>query len=296
LELVTVLETQSVLINKEDILKTASEIVNYLTRHYQKKSEDVPENLLPEKIDGLAEQMGQFLETRLEEETPHKVVWDEFSQSPEKNSASVVGILETLFEAQPSVRERVNGFMREITAVETKETDNLSLESTIRSELNSETAGLSASTGEITDTQDSDNMEKNPPTYLYGNERAGFEASPQAPITQAFQVGENAQIVYNPAAKVQVPSLFDHLSNLIETSKDFNLMDKRKLQENLKVIGLQLTGKLAYEEQEVAQSINAIWEISPSLADALIESLQSDIDVLPSKSRGFIVQLHTPFH
>jgi hypothetical protein len=73
-------------------------------------------------------------------------------------------------------------------------------------------------------------------------------------------------------------------------------MDKRKLQENLKVIGLQLTGKQAYEEQEVAQSINSIWEISPSLADALIESLQSDLEVLPSKSRRFIVQLHTPLH
>lgn len=296
MEIVTLLKSQSASINKEDILKTASEIVNYLTRHYQEKSGYVPENLLPEIIDDLVGQMGLFLETRLEEDTPYKAVWDEFAQSPEDNSASLVGILEALFEAQPSVRERVNGFMREITAVETKESDNLSLESTIRSELNSETTGLSASAGEITDTQDSNNIEKNPPTYLYGNERAGFEASPQAPISQAFLVGENAQIVYNPAARVQFPGLFDHLSKLVETSKDLNLRDKRKLQKNLKIIRLQLTGKQAYEEKDVTQSINAIWEISPSLAGALIESLQSDLEALPSKSRSFIVQLNKPNH
>lgn len=282
--------------HKEDILKTAAEIVTYLIRHYQEKFGAIKQNLLSAEIDDLVAQMGQFLETRLEEETPHKAVWDEFTQSPEENSASLAGILEVLFEAQPPVRERINGFMREITAIEAKESDKQPLDHNIRSDLKSESTGIFATDGEITDTQAADNIEKNPPTYLYGNERAGFEASPQAPVSQAFMVGKNAQIVYNPAAKVQLPGLFDHLSKLVESSKDLNLSNKRKLQENLKIIRLQLTGKQVYEEQEVAQSINEIWEISPSLADALIESLQSDLEALPNKSRRFVVQLHTPLH
>jgi hypothetical protein len=95
------------------------EIVKYLTRHYQEKAGDKTENLLPEQIDNLVNQMGEFLKERLEEGTPHHAIWDDFTSAPEENAASLAGILEPLFEAQPAVRERVNGFMRGVTAIET---------------------------------------------------------------------------------------------------------------------------------------------------------------------------------
>jgi hypothetical protein len=57
---------------------------------------------------------------------------------------------------------------------------------------------------------------------------------------------------------------------------------------------LQLSGERHYDEDELAQSFQAIWEEVPSHADALISSLQNDVDRLPVEARDFIVQLHTP--
>lgn len=277
-------------------MKTAAEIVTYLIRHYQEKSGKVPKNLLPEKIDDLVGQMGNFLETRLEEDTPHKVIWDEFKDQPEDNSASLIGILEALFEAQPAVRERVNGFMQEVTTIEAKGPNESETKRGVGSNLKSEAGGLITDRDENADMLADSKLEKNPPAYLYGNERPGFESSPQAPVSKPFMVGENAQIVFDPTVKVQFPSLFEHLTELVETSEDLSIENKNQLQENLQKIRYQLTGKQSYQEPEVAQSIESIWEISPTIADALIQSLQSDIEALPIDARDFIIQMHTPLH
>jgi len=125
-----------------DPLRTTSEIVNYLTRHYQEQAGKIEENLLPEQINDLAQQMGEFLAERLEEDTHHKVVWADFIENPEENAASVSGILEALFEAQPAVRERVNGFMQEVTTIEAKGPNESETKRGVGSTLKSEEGGL----------------------------------------------------------------------------------------------------------------------------------------------------------
>jgi hypothetical protein len=47
--------------------------------------------------------MGEFLAEQLDEETPHKAIWNGFTNNPEAQAASISGALEALFEALPFV-------------------------------------------------------------------------------------------------------------------------------------------------------------------------------------------------
>jgi len=276
-------------------LRTASEIVNYLIRHYQEKSGGVTENLLPEKIDDLVDQMGHFLEVRLEEDTPYKNVWDDFVEQPRENASYLAGVLEPLFEAQPAVRDRVDGFMRQITAIEVEQSDHDRTESNIESDLQTEPGGITPDEGKKSSILADKEVEQNPPAYLYGNERKNFESARQAPVPKPFMVGENAQIVFVPDTSVSLPRLLDHFGELVDTSLDLDKDAKQRVQEHLETIQFQLSGERAYEEEALAQSFEAIWEEAPSYADALIKALQEDVDSLPVEARDFIIQLHTRF-
>lgn len=277
-------------------MRTTTEIVNYLTRHFQEKKGQTEENLLPEEIDDLVQQMGDFLAERLEEDTPHKVVWEDFSEEPEDNAASLAGILEALFEAQPAVRERVDGFMQAVTAHEVKQSDHEYTPEQIEDSLESEPGGLVSDEAEDSAILADSKTEQNPPAYLYDNERAGFESDRQAPVSKPFMVGKNAQIVYVPSENIQFPFMFMHLGKLSETSEKLSLDEKQIIQENLKEIRFQLTEERPYDEAAMANAFEDIWEIAPSYANALIESLQNNIEELPEKSRDFIIQLHSPLH
>ena len=275
-------------------MRTASEIVNCLVRHYQENSGDVSENLLPEKIDDLVDQMGHFIEVRLTEDTPYKNVWDDFVNQPEENASYLSGVLEPLFEAQPAVRERVDGFMQQITAIEVERSDHARTEAGIESALQSEPGGLTPDEGKSSAILADKKVEKNPPAYLYGNERQNYESARQAPVPKPFMISENAQIVFLSDEDVPFPRLLDYFAELVDTSTDIKEDSKQLIQEQLETIYLQLSGERHYDEDELAQSFQSIWEEAPSHADALIRSLQNDVNRLPVEARDFIVQLHTP--
>lgn len=277
-------------------MKPASEIVDYLTRYLQQKNDENMIGLLPDQVDDLLGQMSEFLEERMDEDTPYQRVWSDFRSNPEDNAASLAGILEALFEAQPAVRERVDGFMRKITAIEAKNSDHRYTQINVENSLKSEPGGLVPDADENSAIMADERIEKNPPAYLYNNERAGFESDREAPISKPFLVGENAQIIYVPTEKVQFPFMFMHLGRLTETSRDLTLDQKEIVQQNIEVIRFQLTEERAYDEVEMANAFEKIWEIAPSYANALIESLQRNIDQLPVETRDFIIQLRSPLH
>lgn len=277
-------------------MRTTSEIVKYLTLHYQEKIGETKDNLLSEEIDGLVDDVGEFLSTRLEEDTPHQVIWDEFVEDPEGNAGSLIGILEALFEAQPAVRERVDGYMQAITAIEAQGSDLDYTEEDIEDSLQTEGGGLVPDEEDASAIQADTPYEKNPPAYLYNNERADFESAREMPQSKPFMVGKNAQIIYIPTEEIQFPFMFMHLGRLSETSEDLSLQEKGIIQENLDEIRNQLTGVRPFDESTMANAFQSIWEVAPSYANALIESLQRNIDELPVEPRDFIIQLHSPLH
>ncbi len=278
-------------------MKTANEIVNYLQRHFQQEQGETPPVPLSPKIDDLTADMGEFIKERLEEDTPHKVIWTDFTQSPVENSASLAGILEALFEAQPGVRERVEGFMQSITAIEAAESERETVQKeTAEESLKARAGALVPDEGEASAKLADGPQEKTPPAYLYDNERAGYETVEDPPVSNPFLVGDNAQIIYLPEEEMQFPFMFMHLGRLSSTSEDLSLDEKEKIQGYLDEIRGQLSGDREFNDSEMAQAFENIWEIAPSYANVLIESLQTHIEELPLKTRDFIIQLHTPLH
>ena len=277
-------------------MRTTSEIVAYLTRHYQEKTGEIQEDLLPEAINDLIQDMGAFLEEHLEEDTPHKLAWDAFAQNPEENAASLAGILEAVFEAQPAVRERVDGFMQKVTAIETKHSTRTRPQIRIENKLQAEPGNLITDEAEESAILADKEVQKNPPAFLYGNEQAGFESERELPESNEFLVGKNAQIIYMPSEKMQFPFMFMRLGQLSESSKNLTIKEKQIVQENLQEIRFQLTEERPFDATKMANAFEAIWEVAPSYANALIASLQDHIDELPVKTRDFIIQLHSPLH
>lgn len=276
-------------------MRTASEIVDYLTRYYQAINGQVETSLLPPQISDLVGQMGEFLEHRLEEDTPFQQAYDAFKAAPEDNDASLVGILETIFEAQPGVKVRVDGFMQGITALEVKDKEHAFVPIKPEDSLRAESVPIENESVLNLDSQSSKVGGVEQPTYLYGNERAGFEADPLPPATSPFQVGQNAQIIYLPDEKMKFPFMFMQLGKVSEDSDTLTLAEKEKLQINLENIRAQLTKDETFDESQMANAFQAIWEVAPSYADALIESLQRNIDDLPAETRRFVFKLHSPY-
>lgn len=278
-------------------MKTTSEIVDYLTEYFRAKNNNEDSAFLSEEIDDLIREMGEVIQARLSDvDMPYQVIWDEFTQAPEENAASLAGALEALFEAQPAVRERVDGFMRAVTAIEAEQSDLQPTEVPVEDSLKSEPGGLVPDEGEASQILADHKLEKNPPAYLYNNEREGFESDRQEPVSKPFMVGKNAQIIYVPTEEVQFPFMFMHLGRLSETSEDLKMEEKEIVSENLQEIRFQLTQKRAFDEEKMANAFERIWEVAPSYANALIESLQRNIDELPPETRHFIIQLHSPLH
>jgi hypothetical protein len=156
----------------------------------------------------------------LTEDTPYKNVWDDFVNQPEENASYLSGVLEPLFEAQPAVRERVDGFMQQITAIEVERSDHARTEAGIESDLQSEPGGLTPDEGKSSAILADKKVEKNPPAYLYGNERQNYESARQAPVPKPFMIGENAQIVFLSDEDVPFPRLLDYFAELVDTSTD----------------------------------------------------------------------------
>ncbi len=274
-------------------MRTTAEIGNYLTRYYQEINGQIQENLLPEKVNGLVSQMGEFLSKKISEDTPHQAVWQAFINQPDENAASLSGILEAVFEAQPAVRDRIDGFMQAISAMEADRTPHSGSTSMIEESLKSEAGGLVSDGGKASEILADERVEKNPPAYLYGNERPGFESDRQGPVSKPFMVGENAQIVYVPDASLPFPGLFSELDQLIDTSERLDPDEKENLQQNLQVIRQNLTDDINFNEEKTANAIQTMWDVFPSMANALIESLKNNINQLPLETRDFIIQFQS---
>ncbi len=276
-------------------MKTAHEIVTYLQRYYRQQHDETLAVPLPTKINDLIGDLGEFVSQRLEQDTPHKAVWSDFTQSPVDHTASLAGILEALFEAQPAVRERVDGFMQAVIALEAEESEReFGQKEVLEDSLKARAGAVVPDEEEGSAILADGRQEKNPPAYLYGNERAGFENVQDAPVSNPFMVGKDAQIIYLPEQEMKFPFMFMQLGRISATSEDLNQTEKQIIQENIEEIRAQLIGDREFQDAVMAEAFQTIWDIAPSYANVLIDSLQDHVDELPVETRDFIIQLHTP--
>ena len=269
-------------------MRTASEIVDYLVRYFQEQNQGM-KNLLSPKIDDLIGQMGEFIRTKLVDDTPHRRIWDVFSKEPMDNAAQLTGVLETIFEAQPAVRDRVDGFMNNVTALETDTTKFRRTTSNIENSLQTEPGAMVSDESNkiLANTEE----EKNPSIYLYGNEQADFESARQSPVANPFMIGKNAQIVYVPTNEVEFPELFEHLLALSENSQELTPTQKQDIQVKLQTIRSMLLGELPIVDQELTDLVQSLWDMKPEYANVLIKSLQNNIDDLPIEAQTIIIQM-----
>jgi hypothetical protein len=218
------------------------------------KNKAISTNSNTDRVNDLLQQMGEFLSERLEEKTPHKAIWNDFTKEPQENAASLAGILEALFEAQPAVRRRVDGFMNKITALEAQQGDHQDVKPGLEDDLRSEIGEIRFINDESETRLAPDGTEKDHPAYLYGNERAGFDAIQKEPDSTTNRIGEDTQIILVPDENVPYPHIFTHLNQAIEQSNVLSIDEKHQLQEHLNEIRLQLIGESAYDEVKLANA------------------------------------------
>jgi hypothetical protein len=257
------------------------------------KNDAMSTNANIEQVNNLLQQMGEFLSERLEEKTPHKAIWNEFTKEPLEKAASLAGILEALFEAQPAVSRRVDGFMQKITTLEAMQVDHQDVKPGIEGALNTEIGEMQLLNDDSGKRIAPKGNEKGHPVYLYGNERAGFDNVQKSPESKTNHNGDDTQIILIPDGNVPYPRIFTHLVNAIGQSHFLSIDDKHHLQGHLNEIRRQLIGESAYDEVKLANAFQNIWQTQTEYSDALIKSLKRDIEKLPIQTQGFINQLKT---
>jgi hypothetical protein len=227
----------------------------------KRKNDAISTNVSIAEVNDLLQQMGEFLSERLGEKTPHKAIWNEFTREPQENASSLAGILEALFEAQPAVRRRVDGFMNKITALEVQQVDDQDVKPGLEDALSSEMGEIRLLNDEAETRLAPKGTEEGHPAYLYGNERAGIETVQKEPEPKINHIGDDTQIILIPDENVSYPHIFPHMANVIEQSEVLRIDEKHHLQEHLNEIRRQLTGESAYDEVKLANVFQEIWQI-----------------------------------
>ncbi|HZW02333.1 MAG TPA: hypothetical protein VFF68_00275 [Anaerolineaceae bacterium] len=85
------------------------EIVNIISLYFRDGGETVERRYGPEARD-LIEDMNELLEEQLSAEAPFAALWRDYTAAPEENEAELIGALEVIQEANPTVAERLDAF------------------------------------------------------------------------------------------------------------------------------------------------------------------------------------------
>ena len=85
------------------------EIVRTLSLYYRDEGETIERRFGPEARN-MIEDITELLEEQLSAEAPFAALWRDFTASPEANEEELIGALEVIQEANPTVAERLDAF------------------------------------------------------------------------------------------------------------------------------------------------------------------------------------------
>jgi len=188
------------------------------------------------------QEMASVIAVRLQEETAHIRLWEEFIADPLDKGPELEGVLEMLFEADGNVAAQVNGYLEEFNRLIAGESEAAAL----REARTGDDEGLGApDRGSIPVSDSTEQAEDinlgREGTYLYGN---WDTATPQ--VGGGVGHGEGEPSVYDESAAGRPPpqtvranvmsQTFEELYGLIETHPDLDEDAKRDLQAELQEI------------------------------------------------------------
>jgi hypothetical protein len=264
-------------------VRTTNEIVNHLARYFVSNKTEINKEPLPPKVVELVGQLDDFLGNRLRENPPFREVWDGFVNDPEVYATFLVVALESIFNTDRTVHQRVDHLLEKIRITGFR---------TSSDELNLLDIDTDSQYGDFGWTSDVDNHS----IVLIGNQRDQFpkinNLNGGKALTDgsssALMIRRNSEIVNLPIQETKLPFMFMSLGQLLDSSDDLSFDDKLEIEEHLNIIWAQLTGNSPFDEKILTKEIDGIKQIDSMFADALVDALQSHIDDLPDGSREFI--------
>jgi hypothetical protein len=188
------------------------------------------------------QEMASVIQIRLQDETAHVRLWEEFMADPIDKGPELEGVLEMLFEADGNLAAQVDGYLEEFNRLIAGESEGAALRGA-RTGDDEELGAPDRSNVPIADSteQREDINIGREGTYLYGN---WDTATPQ--VGGGVGHGEGEPSVYDESAADRPPpqtvranvmsQTFEELYSLIETHPDLDEDAKRDLQAELQEI------------------------------------------------------------
>ncbi len=256
-----------------------------------------------------AEGAQRFLAARLEEDSLHASLWEEFVESPEEDAGELVGVLEALIEADPALARRLDGFVEEYHAVLARRSDEASdtgderitlgddaLDTAVSIEAQEERESGTPYDPHSLVAADYDAEMEGEATYLYGNARSGDDAvgrdvgveqfgetpgTASAVGTEAIEPAtrEVHSTVAPPEteavgfAALDVSRLFLHISDVIADHPALDPPDKDEAERALEGYRMELVRGDAANTERMRKHLRALRRLAPDVAKALQDGL-----------------------
>lgn len=248
---------------------TVRKAVNILREFAQDEAETLTERYGPEAV-SLAQDMQEILRLRFEQEVKlaMRSLWRGFQEAPDDTAEELIGALEAMVEAEPSLGRRLNAFVEnfyELTASRGEESATLASQNLTATDVTPDTTVTSG-----------EKYNKGEGEYLYGNVKAG---------TQSLDEEVGAVEVREPRAPVTIdaetlPAFFGHLREAVDTHPDLSPEQKSLLLERLQEVETLLPEGATAPATPLSEHLAQIREMSPDIAERLRHGLRNfDVDL-----------------
>jgi hypothetical protein len=241
-----------------------------------------------------ARDMAALISTRLDAESVHVGLWNEFERAPDENIEELIGALEAHIEGDPSLARLLNAYMSEIhgemASQESEEPpaerriavmsgdaldDAVSLDADeVEQDRRSYQPGMMGSDVDYDDSVDRG-------TYIYGEIAAGRDTVGQEAGMETVDYVDFDARPTELAALSGVVGLFEELRMAVDDYPNLEDEQKRAVWMELTALEEALQGPEAEDGERLVSRLEKLQQYSPDIAEIVIEAM-TVIDLPPS--------------
>jgi hypothetical protein len=223
-----------------------------------------------------AEEMRELLNYRLQEEdvTNLQSLWQDFQTDPGSADAELAGALETLVEADPAMKRRLEEHLVDYRRVlaHPRASRGGSGQGTVAADF---TGPIDGDEEQIRDLA---HDEMGDGAYLYGNVRPGVETNDPNVGDGILEAGEDAQVITLGIDAEDLPLFFDRLSARIADHPELTPVEKNEVRAELQSLQNEVARGDGADVTRLVDEIRSIQETAPDIGAILLERLR---DVAP---------------
>jgi hypothetical protein len=257
-----------------------AEEITRILRIYIRDNGKTLEQLHGSRAVQIARDMEGVLRYRLHDEAPFDSLWNDFTSDPQGVEPELTGALETLMEAYPYLKQRLEELSDDYSQI---------ISSTALAE-DSKAARIESRSSSTLNVE-SEKDQQASGTYLYGNVPGGRESEGRKIGVEESDFGLHGRLERDLTHATDIPGIFQRLNLAVREHPEINDTRKMDLESHLRKIQdlLSKGNKITQLEQDqIINHMENVRRLSPDIFEILILALRKDKSELSGQARDAI--------